>query len=120
MRRRTFFILFFAIVVVGTFIYAATSVKIPEYTFEQASNVDESVKKVIIPGKLVDKEVVPQGTTLTFYMTDAKGVESKVFYDGQEEVAAAKVADAAKGGRGVSVSGHVCGDRFHAKGITLH
>lgn len=120
MGRRTLFIIFFAIIVVGTVIYAAVSVDIPEHTFGQAANVGESVKKVIVPGNLLDREVVPEGATLTFYMTDSEGVESKIFYDGQEEIPAAKMADAAKQKRSISVSGHVCGDRFHAKGINLH
>jgi|GEM_PF-2354017 len=120
MQRRTLFIIFFLVVVVGTVIYAASSVDIPEYTFTQAAGVDESVKKVIVPGSVIEREVVPEGTTLTFYMTDADGTESKVFYDGQEEIPASKVADAAKTNSRISVSGHVCGDRFHAKGISFH
>ncbi len=117
MGRRSFFIAFFALLVVATVWYASAVMVLPEYTFAKATQVADSVKTVMVPGTVLDREIVPNGATLTFYMSDADGTESKIFYDGQEGVPSEKLAEAKANRRLISVSGHVCGDRFHAKGI---
>lgn len=119
MQRKTLYILAFVLLVGFTVWYASSTVVVPEYTFAQAAGAGDSVKKVIVPGTVLDQGVVPEGATLTFYMADASGAQSKVFYDGQDPVPAEKITQAKAAGRGIAVSGHVCGDRFHAKGITF-
>lgn len=120
MRRRVLFITFFVLVGGGVLWYAATFVRVPELTFAEAAKIGDSKKKVIVSGKVLAKEVVPEGNALTFYMADSTGSESKVFYDGQDRVAPDDLRRASTAGRKVSISGHHCGDRFHTSGITIH
>jgi len=118
--RRLLFITFFLLVTAGVVWYAASSVEIPQYTFEQAAGVGDSKKKVIVTGKVIEKEVTPNGGSITFYMVDERGQESKIFYDGQDPVSAEQLAAARESGKNISVAGHTCGDRFHTSGITIH
>lgn len=118
--RRVLFIVFFLLVTVGVVWYAASSVEIPQFTFEQAAGVGDSKKKVIVTGKVAEKDVTPEGSAITFYMLDSRGQESKVFYDGQDPVTAEQITAARQAGKNVSVAGHTCGDRFHTSGITIH
>ncbi len=100
--------------------YAIGFMDIPEETFSRAEIVKDSVKKVIIPGTVVpSRGITPEGSTLTFYMVDTEGKESKVFYDGTDSVAASDLQTASGNGSSISVAGHACGDRFHAKEVYL-
>lgn len=119
MQRRLTFVLLFLLFAAGIAWYASTHMTVPESSFTDAAKVGDSKKKILVTGRLAEKEIVPEGKALTFYMVDRDGIESKVFYDGQEEIEAATLADAKNAGRNVSVAGHTCGDRFHVSMITL-
>lgn len=120
MNRRIIFTTFFIVFAAAVAWYASANVVIPEYTFDQAATVGDTKKKVIVTGSVAPKEVTPEGKTLTFYMLDAQGKESKVFYDGQEEIPAERIAEVKAKGEKISVAGHTCGDRFHTSGISFH
>lgn len=119
MKRRTAVILIFLLFAAGVAWYASLNARAPEISFEQAAQVGDSKKKVLVSGRLLDRDIVPEGKSLTFYMVDNLGNESKIFYDGEEEIPHQMLADARKAGRSISVAGHTCGDRFHTSMITL-
>ena len=120
MKRRTIFTVFFILFAGAVAWYASANIVIPEYSFDQAATVGDAKKKVIVTGNVAAKDVVPDGKTLTFYMVDAQGKESKVFYDGQEEIGADRITEAKTNGEKISIAGHTCGDRFHTSGISFH
>jgi hypothetical protein len=120
MSRRLTFILFFLAIAVSVSWYAASSIDIPEYSFQQAAGVGDAKKKVIVTGTVAAKDITPDGGTLTFYLIDKDGEESKVYYDGQDPVPAEKIAAAQKRGEKLSVAGHMDAEYFHTSGITFH
>lgn len=120
MRRRVLFIAFFAIVAVLTFTYFRGNTVVPELTFAQAAKVGDTKKKVIVTGVVEPNQVTAEEGTLTFWMHDSAGVVSKVYYDGPDRITSDEITTIRAEKKMISVSGHVCGDRFHTSGITFH
>jgi hypothetical protein len=125
MSRRTLIILFFALFIGGVIWYASAHVRVPEVSFKEAakeaasSSGDEKEKKVMVVGKVLNKEINASEGSATFYMVDKEGGESKVSYDGADALTGGQLSKAAESGSEVSIAGHSHGEYFHAKDIFL-
>jgi hypothetical protein len=124
MSRRILFISLFALFLGAVIWYASAHVRVPELTFkeaarEAASDEGEKEKKVMIAGKVVNKDISAADGSTTFYMVDKDGTESKVSYDGEDGLTGGQLTKAAEAGSQVSIAGHSHGDYFHAKEVFL-
>ena len=118
-RRRIFTTAF--IVFVGAIVwYASSMIRIPELTFDEAAKIGDHKARVMIPSKVIRaSDIAPDGSTVTFFVVDRKGVESKVYYEGSDALTPSQLANAAKSGNEISIAGHVCGDQFKASAVYL-
>lgn len=123
MSRRAIYIGAFLLFVPLVVWYASGFAGVPEVTFSRATQIADSAdnSKVLVAGYVVEEEpVAAEGSTLTFYLTDADGVVSKVLYDGTSPIPAEQLEKAKGEKRVVSVAGHACGDKFHAKDVIFN
>ncbi len=123
MSRRAIFTIA-TVLFLGIVVWSASGyVQVPRVTFAEAAKIDdgkanETKKKVMVAGRVLpNREIQADGSTVTFYMSDAAGMESKIFYDGPDSVPATKLKSVAQSGQKISVAGHVCGDRFHISSV---
>lgn len=119
MRRRILFTIFFIALGTTVFWYTNIHLEVPHYSFAGAATIGDARQKVMVTGHVAPKDITADGGTLTFYMIDSTGAESKIFYDGQEQIDRDKINAALAARRTISVSGHSCGDRFHTSGISF-
>jgi hypothetical protein len=119
MRRRILFTLFFLVFVTAAVWYASPFTRVPQVTFPQAATHNDESKKVLVVGKVSDRDIVPEGESVIFYMIDQEGNESRVQYDGSGPLTAGQLADARKGSRQISVAGHSHGEYFHATEVNF-
>lgn len=119
MRRRILFSLFFLLFATAAVWYASPFTRVPEVTFPEAASRNDGAKKVLVIGKVADRDIVPEGETVSFYMIDKQGNESRVQYDGSGPLTTGQLSDALKGSRQISVAGHSHGEYFHATEVNF-
>lgn len=118
MKRRTVFVTGAALFLAVVILYAAKFIEVPDLTFAQAAQINDTQRKVMVTGRVLpDRSITPEGGTVTFYMVDGEGRESKIFYDGPDSVDPKALKECAQYGKTISVAGHTCGDRFHISSL---
>lgn len=124
MNRRIIYLAAIAVFIPVIVWFAGRFSGLPEVTFDGASQVADSVSKVLVPGRLAPDHQVRQGEGgLTFYLADGSGTVKRVVYDGTNEVSTDELNTALEKGDVVKVAGHICtdgeGERFHAKNVYI-
>jgi hypothetical protein len=121
MSRRTIFTVSFLVFVTAIVWYASSMIRIDELSFNQAAQVGDHKKKVMVATKVVkDKEISSQGeAAVTFFAIDREGTESKVLFEGSDKLTAGQLSNAAEKGAEISIAGHMCGDQFKATNVYL-
>ncbi len=119
MSRRTLFTVIFLALTVAIIWYASPFASVPEVTFAKAEAVGDESKKVLVIGKVAERDIIPGQGTISFYMIDNDGTEMRVNFDAANSLTSGQVHDARKNGRHIVVAGHSHGDYFHAKEVNF-
>jgi hypothetical protein len=120
MSRRAAFTTAFLVFVGVVVWYASSMIRIDELSFNEAAKIGDHKTKVMVATKVVKgKEIVPQEGSVVFFAVDREGTESKVLFEGSDDLTAGQLASAADKGAEISLAGHVCGDQFKATNVYL-
>jgi hypothetical protein len=87
-------------------------------TFNEAAQVGDPKKKVMINGTVLEKDLhATTGGSSSFIMVDETGTQLKVSLDETDKFTPGQLSNAAKTKSKVSVAGHSHGDYFHASDV---